>query len=664
MNFPQRALFFDFHTMPANPDVGKNFNMEEISGQFHRIGAEYVVFPARCNLGTAYYHTDIGIRHAAMQRDLLTELTAACHRKKIRISAYINGGLSHEEGLRHRDWLVLRPDGKTYTENPFNSFFRQMCYNSAYGDHLEAMAVEVIQHCDVDGLFIDCMQTDPCIGIECLEAMEKEGVDWKDENQLFAFNFRKIVHMATRISNAVRKIKPEALLYFNGVDFEAQQQIGSYLEFECLPTGGWGYETLQVGARYLRTLGKPVLNMTGRFHRSWGDFGGIRTESSLEYDCLYGVANALGTTIGDHFHPRGDINHPVMEMDARIYDRLEKIESWCKGAVPLTDMAIVMSKPYWGAHWRTTEARMVYEREWNAICAASRMLCELKQQFNVVSHASDWKQYPLLILPDYTPMERENKARIKQHLDANGKILASAEAGLNSSKDAFEFPQWGIDFIGESPYDPAFLKNGPEISEGQPDMPITFYDRGLQVKARSGSKVLAEIIAPYYSQTWDGRQANVYLPPDSNTGEPAVTLTEQIAYIANPVFTTYFQCAPVPMRQLVANLLEKLLPRPLLSTPDAPSFSRVTVTSQPGRRMVHFLAYLPEHRLKSCEMIEEPLIVLNQIVQLREDDRKVKNVYLAPSGENLSFERTRDGYIRVNIPCIKGYALIVFAEQE
>jgi hypothetical protein len=90
--------------------------------------------------------------------------------------------------------------------------------------------------------------------------------------------------------------------------------------------------------------------MTGRFHRSWGDFGGIRTEPSLEYDCLYGVANALGTTIGDHFHPRGDINYPVMEMDARIYARLRKIEPWCKDAVPLTDLAVVMSKPYWGAH--------------------------------------------------------------------------------------------------------------------------------------------------------------------------------------------------------------------------------------------------------------------------------------------------------------------------
>jgi hypothetical protein len=79
--------------------------------------------------------------------------------------------------------------------------------------------------------------------------------------------------------------------------------------------------------------------------------------------------------------------------------------------------------------------------------------------------------------------------------------------------------------------------------------------------------------------------------------------------------------------------------------------------------MVHFLAYLPEQRLKTCQMIEEPMIVLDQQIQLREDERKVKNVYLAPSGEKLPFERTSDGYVTVTLPCIKGYALIVFDEQ-
>jgi hypothetical protein len=32
MHEPQGGIFFDFHTMPANPDVGKAFDFDAISG--------------------------------------------------------------------------------------------------------------------------------------------------------------------------------------------------------------------------------------------------------------------------------------------------------------------------------------------------------------------------------------------------------------------------------------------------------------------------------------------------------------------------------------------------------------------------------------------------------------------------------------------------------
>lgn len=655
------CLFFDFHTMPANPDVGKDFDAEALAAIFAQAGVDYVVFPARCNLGIAYYPTKIGTPHPSLHCDIVGNLTRACHRRGIRVSAYINLGLSHEEGLRHRDWLVLPENGETYTKNPLNSFFRQMCYLSDYGDHAAAMAAEVVKTCDVDGLFLDCMNTRPCIGIECLDAMAKEGVVWQDPKQLHAFNQRKIVGMAQRVADAVRAVKPGALLYFNGVGFEAQQAIGSYLEFECLPTGGWGYEILPVGARYLRTLGKPVLNMTGRFHRSWGDFGGIRTEASLEYDCLYGLANGLSTTIGDHFHPRGDINRAVAALDTRIYQRLQKLQPWLDDAKPLTEIAVPMLKPYPGYDYQTSEDRAAYNNEFNAIKGATRMLCELKQQFDVPSRMSSWEPYSILVLSDYVQLDDDCRARVASHLAKGGAILASAWSGLDSQRRDFVFPEWGVHYCGEDPCDPAFLNAGPEIAAALPEMPITFYDRGVEVSAQAGTAVLGTIITPYYNSHWDGRHGFVYLPPDKDSGRPAVTCTKQVAYVTHPVFTSYYNAAPVPMRQLVAKLLARLLPRPLLKTPGAPSFLRATVCSQPGRRMVHLLAYLPENRGAGCAMIEEPLLVDEQQIALREDGREVKNVYLAPQGDKLPFTR-QDGYVLVTLPKMRGYALLVFAE--
>lgn len=43
MSFPKWCLFFDFHTMPANPDVGKAFDFEAIADRFQQAGVQYVM---------------------------------------------------------------------------------------------------------------------------------------------------------------------------------------------------------------------------------------------------------------------------------------------------------------------------------------------------------------------------------------------------------------------------------------------------------------------------------------------------------------------------------------------------------------------------------------------------------------------------------------------
>lgn len=660
-SFPKWCLFFDFHTMPANPDVGRGFDIEAITDKFAGAGVEYVVFPSRCNLGTAYYDTKIGIRHPALTYDLLPKFVESCHRKGIKFTAYMNAGLSHEEGLRNRGWLVLPENGETYAKEHLSSFFRQMCYNTGYGDHLVAMVKETIEHCGVDGMFLDCFHTQPCFGFECVTAMKKEGIDITDQVQVQAFNHRKMLAMAKRISDAAKSVKPDVMLYFNGIGHEAQDKLGTYLEFECLPTGGWGYECLPLGARYMRTLGKHVLNMTGRFHRSWGDFGGIRTKPSLEYDCIYGIANGLGTTIGDHFHPRGDINKAVAALDTSIYRRLQKLNPWIEDAKPVTEIAVPMLHPYPGYDMYAPANREIYTKNYNAISATTRMLCELKQQFDIPSHFASWDKYDLLVLPDFVTMDAETQKRIRKHLDKGGRIIASADSGLSEARDAFIFPEWGVSYLGDDDFNPAFFNVKPEFAKGFPDMPMNFYAAGNKVEALPQTDVLGTIVAPYYNRHWDGEHGFVYLPPNRDIGRPAITCTANVGYVSHRIFTSYYDCAPLPARQILANLLKRLLPKPLLKTPGAPSFTRATVTEQPGRRMVYFLSYMPEHRGASCNMIEEPLVVENQKIMLRMDEQKFAKAYLAPSRQPLplSFE---DGYACVTLPRICGWSVIVFEE--
>ena len=661
MHKPNWGLFFDFHTMPANPDVGHEFDFGAIADWFASAGADFVVFPARCNLGTAYYPTKLGIPHEAMAGDLFGQLVAACHARGIAISAYINVGLSHEEAYRHRDWTVLRADGRMYAEPFGNSFFRQMCYNTGYADHVAGMAKEVVEWYGVDGLFFDCFHTQPCIGRECMEKMKAEGVDFADSVQLNDFNYRKMLAMARKLSETVRAVKPDLLLYFNGIDYAAQAELGSYLELECLPQAGWGYELLPMVARYMRTLGKPMLNMTGRFQKSWGDFGGVRTAPSVEYDCICGIANGVPPTIGDHFHPRGDLNRAVMAMDNEVYAHLRPLQPWIEGAKAVAEIGNVMKCDYPGYGWAGGERPQQKNLAVQATKAATRMLCELKMQFDNVTMVSAWDRYKVLVLPDEIEVDAALAERLQSHLDRGGAIVSSGHSGLDPAHAAFALDAWGVKYMGADPCNPAYIQFGPAIAEGMPDMPVTLYEKGTDIEAVPGTEVLATIVAPYYNDEWTGRHGNRYTPPHRDTGRPAVVRKGRVAHASHPIFRIYYGSASLPMRQILANLLAEYLPRPLVRAPGAPSFSRVTVTEQPGRRMVYVLAYVPESRGAGVNMIEEPLELRDFALQLRIDGPAPKRVYLAPSRESLPF-LVEDGYARVVVPRVCGWAAVVFED--
>jgi hypothetical protein len=547
MHQPKWCVFFDFHTMPANPDVGKGFDFDAITGKLAEAGVDYIVFPARCNLGTAYYDTQIGLKHPALEYDLIGRLNEACQKRDIALSCYINIGLSHEEGLRHREWLVLQKSGQVYGDDRLNSFMRQMCYNTAYGQHAVNMVTELLNRHSIAGLFFDCMMTYPCYGHECMEEMKALGVNWEDDDEIHDYNYMKMNRMAQQLSEAARAVNPEVLLYFNGIDYEAQDKLGTYLDFECLPTGGWGYETLPIGARYLRTLGKPVLNMSGRFHKSWGDFGGIRTEPSLEYDLIYGLGNAMRANIGDHFHPRGDINQPVFALYKRLYDRLRPLEPWVEGARAVTEVGVVWQTPYPGYKFMSERQRAFYEKQYTAIKGTTRLLCELKHQFDLITDFAQWDKYDLLVLPDHIVLNDEFAGRIRQHLDRGGAVLSSAWSGLGPDGQGFVFPEWGAEYRGDDPFDPAFFRPAEGFAADLPEMPITLYQQGTDIAPLPGAQVLGEIIAPYYNRHWDGEHGFVYLPPDQPTGRACGVLQGRVAHFSHPLFSSYIQDGQIPV---------------------------------------------------------------------------------------------------------------------
>jgi len=651
MKLPRWCLFYDFHTMPKCPQVGEKFDFDMVTDKIKECGVDYIVFPAKCNLGMAYYDTKTGIKHPSLKRDLLGEFAEACRKKGIGISAYMNVGLSHEEGLLHREWTVVTPEGYAYQPPMLQHWFRRMCFNTGYAERTLAMIKELLEGYPLDGFFFDSMSVYPCIGEECMKEMKKEGYDWKDESDLHDFAEEKLMRMAKRISSLIKSHDKEKLVFFNGIPAEKQAEAGStYLEFECLPTGGWGYEYAPIMMRYLRTLGLHVVNMTGRFHESWGDFGGIRTEASLEYDCISGMAHCLqGVTIGDHFHPRGDLNLPVFDLVKKTYSKLKTYEPWTRDASAVTDIAMLFED------WDS-------EKPGQAVTGATRMLAELKTQFDVTTLEAGIGKYKLALLPDFVALDEDAVLKIRGFLDNGGAVLSSAWSGLDPERRNFALKDWGLEFLGDSPHDPAYISVGQEVGAGVPEMPFTLYEKGTEVKATgAGVKILSRVVAPFFNKEWDGEHANLYTPPDGPTNSPALAQNGRVAHFSHPFFLTYYHHAQVPMRTLLGNLLDRLLPEPALRVKNMPSFARATVAQQPGRRMVHLLSYVPERRGSKIEMIEEPVELRDVEVSLRLDGLAVKKAYLAPDGTKLDF-KIENGRAKATVPAVNGYALVVFEE--
>jgi len=101
----------------------------------------------------------------------------------------------------------------------------------------------------------------------------------------------------------------------------------------------------------------------------------------------------------------------------------------------------------------------------------------------------------------------------------------------------------------------------------------------------------------------------------------------------------------------------------LIKYKNLPSFSRLFVAEQPGRKMVHLLSYVPELRGSKTQMIEEPIEIHNAEISLRIDGKTPKKVYLATERKSLPF-KIIDGYVNVTILISKGYSLVVVEQNE
>ncbi|VWC41664.1 hypothetical protein BLA6860_07034 [Burkholderia lata] len=669
-----RQIHLDFHTSEHIPAVGAEFDPVEFVEAFKAANVDSVTVFAKCHHGWSYYPTKVGKSHPNLSRpDLLGDMIKALSAADIESPIYLTVQWDELSAREHPEWRVMSATnryGHMTSSDPsdgrqLTAGWHTLCLNhEALRRYVLDQAREVASRYPTQGLFFDIVQATDCVCAACIARMHGRGldplnpVDRRKNDEEVNEQFRR------EISGVLSEEFPGLRIFYNAghIDKRGKNRFGTYthLELESLPTGGWGYDHFPVNARYAATLGLEFVAHTGKFHTAWGDFGGFKRPQALEYECMQMIALGSKCLVGDQLHPSGKINRDTYATIGPAYARVRKLEPFLKGAVQVSEVAILSAE----------HMDPCGDRNHPSDDGAAQMLLELKQPFDVIDRDAEFGKYRLIILPDVIRIDAALTARLNDYVARGGKLIASWRSGLAENGElALDA---GI-ARGDRPipFNPSYVKAAKGLDGDLPDGVFVFYDEAESVSA-TGATVLAEIYPPYFNRSYRHFSSHLQTPDDPAASPLGAAVTEYngIAYVAYPLFRLYQSTGQPLYKYVVRGLLDRLLPARALTT-DLPSAGRATLTSQPDERrhVLHLLYAAPQVRGKQVrdangssrimEMIED-VPAIGPVTAAVRLPRAPSRVYDAYTGANLAWSRDDGGRVSVTLPRLHIHAAVVF----
>ncbi len=662
-----RQVHLDFHTPGQIRDVGEGFDAQRFAETVTAAHVDSMTVFSRCHHGYSYHPTRVGTMHPGLGFDLLGAQIEALHGAGVRAPIYLTVGWDELMADTHPEWLQLAADGRICRSRPGDlSSWRFLDFASPYVDYVLACTEEVLErYGPVDGIFFDIIrQGDDGNGsVWRRRRMRQEGVDPSDAVGVQDFETRIERGFMERASALVRGRNPEATIFFNSrlrpdrdpaLGSRAELPFYSHVEIESLPGGGWGYNHYPLFAAYFQTLPWPILGMTGIFHTHWGDFGSIKTEPALRYECARMLASGGACSVGDHLHPRGVLDAATYDRLGAVFAAVEAVEPWCVGTEPVPEVGVLLAET--GPRFHTVG------RESDE--GALRMLLELHRPFQFLDRDAALAPYKVLIAPDDVPFDDEHAAKIADYLDGGGTLLLTHRSGLTPAGDRVApalADALGIEYEGDAPETPDFLVAEEALGARFTGHHQVLYERGSAVRA-TGAEVLARVGVPYFTRTPEHFFGHRQAAFDRATDLPAVTQRGRVIYCHSPLFGAYRQHAVPAYRDLIGRLLDRLIPAPVLQAPGLPTTAEVALLRQPeqGRTLLHLIHAVPQRRGPAIDVVEDVLLLADVRVGVRLE-RPATAVTLAPGGELLAHD-DRDGVTWVTVPRVEEHQVVVFAE--
>jgi len=659
-----RQVHLDFHTSPAIPGVGARFDKKQFQAALKRGHVDSITIFSKCHHGWSYHPTVVGRMHPSLSFDLLDAQVAACREIDVNHPIYLSAGVDNVMSAEHPEWRRIAPDGSYagWVKSPTAPGFHLMCFNTPYLDYLCAQIREVVERYPrCHGIFLDIIGEGECCCKWCMDWMEANGLDAtkpEDRKKAAAHTIRRYYEQTTA---AATSVNPDMPVFHNSGHIPAGRRdllsYFSHLELESLPTGGWGYDHYPMSAKYVATLGMDFLGMTGKFHTSWGEFGGFKHPNALKYECAAMLAFGSKCSVGDQLHPDGEMDATTYGIIGEAYADVERKEPWCRGTRNVADVALLLAASMPGGSGRPTDGDV----------GANRVLLEGHFLYDIVDGDADFSSYRMVVVPDDACIGPALRAKLDAYLAAGGRLFLCGRAGLTEDRAAFLFDV-GAETDGVSEFEPDYVLPREDVRADFVSTPNVAYLGSQRVRVTTGES-LGDVYDPYFNRTYRHFCSHRHTPNRPEPSGCACGVRKGNAvYLAHNVFTLYHAFGAVAIRDYAVKAMRLLLGEARVEATGLPSTGRVTLMEQPEatRSVLHLLyanTVLRGGNIRGCapiEVIEEltPLADIRVKVRAR---HAVSKVRLAPEGTALAFETLSDGAIRFTVPSLLCHQMIELA---
>ncbi|MDB4866580.1 MAG: hypothetical protein JWR03_913 [Cohnella sp.] len=652
-----RQVHLDFHTSEYIDNIGALFSKTQFQEMLKLGKVDSITVFSKCHHGWAYHPSTANEIHPGLSFDLLGAMIEAAHEIGVKTPVYLSAGLDEKLAKRRPEWLLRdREDRTSWVKNFMEPGYHEFCMNSPYLDVLLAQVEEVVRNYDADGLFLDITGVKKCYCHRCLAQALSEEIDFLDERAMLPLWERTYAHYTTRVRETIDTVKPGLPVFHNGGHIRRGRRdlavMNTHLELESLPTGGWGYDHFPLSARYAQPLGMDFLGMTGKFHTTWGEFGGYKHPNALRYEASLSLANGARCSIGDQLHPEGMMDPATYALIGAAYREVEAKEAWCSDTRNIADIALLSLEATGESDSEAAEARFTG----NSDAGAARILLEGKFLFDVIDLVQDFHRYQVIILPDRVKIGAQLAVKLHAFVADGGKVLATGISGLKTDGSGFGL-DFGVKWLGENVYRPSYCRPDFDLLSLS-RAGFVMYSIGQNVELSEGGRALGYREEPYFNRQAIKFCSHQHTPSSLKAANPGITEGRHGIYIAWDIFEEYATKGSLHLKEMVIYALNRLLPDKTLET-NLPAQGVVTLQAQrePGRLIQHLLYAVPVKRGEGIEVIEDILPLYEIGVTVR-TERPVRKVYLAPQMMELPFEISETG-VRYTVPKLECHQMVV-----